>query len=146
MESNTHTPSSAFVSSPSGSTGNNKKRLILIAAAVAVAILLISIVVMLISKSGSDVDAEEPTASVKITDEGFVPATIKIKKGQDIAWVNNRESAHQVFADQSSAPGLDSAEPLTEGDSYIYTFEKTGTFNYYDPLDPSQFKGTVIVE
>lgn len=96
--------------------------------------------------SGDDAAADQPMAEAQITSEGFRPITITVKKGDDVMWVNKDAQPHQVYADQTLAPGLDSQEPLSEGDAYIYTFDKTGTYNYYDPLNPTTYKGTVVVE
>lgn len=96
--------------------------------------------------SGDDAAADQPMAEVQISADGFRPITINAKVGDDVMWVNKDGQPHQVYAEQSLAPGLDSQEPLAEGDAYIYTFDKPGTYNYYDPLNPTAYKGTVVVE
>lgn len=88
-------------------------------------------------------------AVVSITEEGFSPATIQITKGSAVRWTNTDSSPHQIASDphptNTSLPGLYS-DPLAEGDSYSYTFEKSGTYTYHDHLNPLKFKGTVIVK
>jgi len=130
----------------------NKKRWPKVLALVFVAVLL-SAAIFLINpgkifpgiSSGSD-----DTAQVVISNDGVDPATIEIKKGQSVQWVNNDGKPHQIasdpYPDQTLLPGLDSEEPLTEGETYSFTFEKTGTFTYHDHLNPSDIKGTVIVK
>ena len=124
---------------------SKKKRLIALAGA-AVLVIVVGIAVLLWLNDSEEVDPNVPSATVQITAEGFSPATIKIKRGDDIAWINQDESVHEVYADQSALPAMDSTQPLSDGDTYIYTFDKAGSFNYYDPLNPTKYKGTVIVE
>jgi plastocyanin len=122
-----------------------KRRLALIGASVLAVALIIGVSAWLwFARDG--IDTEMPVARVAISAAGFSPATIQVKEGQDIAWVNEDDAAHEVFALQEDVPGLDSTELLATGDTYIYTFEKAGTFNYYDPLNAKTHKGTVIVE
>lgn len=86
---------------------------------------------------------------VTITDQGFIPATIKIKKNTQVKWKDMDKASYQVASDphpiHSGLPGLVSPVLLTN-DSYSFTFEKVGTFTYHDHLNPFKFKGTVIVE
>lgn len=87
---------------------------------------------------------------VTITNAGFVPQTVRIKKGTQVTWTNTEKNPHWVASDphptHTGLPGFDSLSALTANDSYTYTFDKTGTFTYHDYLNPLKFKGTVIVE
>lgn len=89
-------------------------------------------------------------AVVTITDQGFSPSTIKVKKGTQVTFTNLDTKLHRVASDpyptHSTLPGFDSVEPLNVNDSYSYIFEKSGTFTYQDYLNPYKIKGTVIVE
>ena len=91
-----------------------------------------------------DVTTESPI-TVKVTANGFSPSTISVKKGSQITWLNEDTSEHNLLGDQEQLE-MSSDEPLNEGDSYSYTFDDTGTFTYHDPMAPTSFKGTVIVE
>ena len=88
-------------------------------------------------------------ATVTITKDGFVPATIQVKKGSQVTWTNTDGATHQVVTDPHPAhtnlKSLDS-DPLGQGDSFTFTFEKTGTYGYHDEMNPLKFKGTVIVK
>ena len=44
-----------------------------------------------------------------------------------------------------SLSGLTDSDVLDPNDSFSFTFENTGTFTYHDELNPSKFKGTIIV-
>lgn len=91
-----------------------------------------------------------PAASVEITADGFVPQTIRVKKGDTITWTNKDTQPHQTASDPYPANDgqvvLNSQEALAEGESYTATFENIGTFTYHDELNPTGFKATVIVE
>jgi plastocyanin len=106
-------------------------------------------VLWLVRDNATEVEAA-PAATVQITPTGFVPQTIKVKKGEVVTWVNADTKPHQVASDpHPSDDGLDtlnSDEPLAEGESYTATFEESGTFTYHDEADPIGFTATVVVE
>jgi len=83
---------------------------------------------------------------VTVTQNGYQPSTIKIKRGQEVTWTNQDATPHRLNADQTSLPGFDSVDSLQKGDSYTYIFDTPGTFHYYDPADAKTYVGTVIVE
>ncbi len=89
------------------------------------------------------------SATVEITRAGFVPATIAVKKGTVVVWTNTDSLPHQVASDphpnHDKLKGLFS-DPLTNGKSFSFTFNKSGTFTYHDHLNPLKFYGTVVVK
>lgn len=124
------------------------KRTIIIAA-IALAVLLVGVITaILLTRGNDDMPASVPT--VEITETGFSPAVIKVKKGEQIQWVNLDSRPHQIAADPhptgESLPTLKSPDPLAEHESYTAVFENTGTFTYHDFLDPLGFQGVIIVE
>lgn len=84
-------------------------------------------------------------SQVTITADGFDPATITVKKGQGLTWVNQDNATHQLKADTPDNSPLKDEEVFGEGDEYSVIFEETGTFPYYDSQKPS-LQGTVVVE
>jgi plastocyanin len=123
----------------------NNPRIMTILIAVLIAVILIGgSVWFYTARQGSDMSMASATVQVSAT--GFTPSTVKIKKGQGVTWTDKDVSAHQIYADQTVAPSLNSIDVLLTGDSYTYVFEKPGTYHYYDPMNASQFVGTVIVE
>jgi plastocyanin len=84
-------------------------------------------------------------ADVTISQDGLSPTTIKVSKGSVVTWTNNDKTAHQILGDADNTE-INSAENLNLGDSYSYQFDTAGTYTYHDPLNPNNFKGTVIVE
>ena len=88
-------------------------------------------------------------AQVSITKDGFVPATIQIKKGSQVTWTNKDSSSHQIASDphptHTNLKGL-VGDKLAKDESFAFIFEKTGTFTYHDELNPLKFQGTVKVQ
>jgi len=115
---------------------------------VAMILLLVAIGVgvwMVASNSAQQHAEETPTASVTITDNGFSPATIKVKKGQDITWTNQTSVAKQLAGDDNKPEGFKTGEALGKNDTYSFTFDDAGTYSYHDPSNLAH-GGTVIVE
>ncbi len=123
--------------------------------AVAVVVVGAASLFVVLQRNGTSSVQAAPSATVEVSAQGFQPQTIRIKKGETVTWVNKDSAAHRVMADpftnDESAhgghhDGIDSHSPLAQDESYTSTFEKTGTFNYHDQLNPTAFRGTVIVE
>jgi plastocyanin len=81
-----------------------------------------------------------PPRTVWITRTGFTPASISIKSGQSVRWVNRTAANHQVVADDSSF----SSQVLAQGTAFAHAFTSGGTHRYHDGLQPS-LSGTVVV-
>lgn len=135
---------------PSNPNLQSKKRLwlwmiiIAIAAVLVAAVTWASIIFYNQNKTADLQTQDGPT--VVIGTNGFSPSVIKVKSNQQITWVTQDTKGHQLNADTTALPDFTTPEPLATGDSYSYTFETAGTYTYYDPANPQQFKGTVIVE
>ena len=97
-------------------------------------------------QSMNDIAQEETaTASVTITNSGFEPATIRIKKGQDVTWTNSGPEAHGIVSEKTDGTTPQTEEALDAGDAYSYVFDDAGTFTYRDQTN-SSLTGVVIVE
>jgi plastocyanin len=79
---------------------------------------------------------------VSMKDIKFDPATVTIKAGDTVTWVNDDSVGHDVTGDdfESGGPG-----EMQNGDTFDHTFEKAGTFDYVCTVHPGM-KGTVKVE
>jgi plastocyanin len=71
----------------------------------------------------------------------FVPATLTIKQGDTVIWINKDPFPHTATAQDKS---FDSSEIATDK-SWSHTGEKVGKFPYVCTLHPTM-KGTLIVE
>lgn len=91
---------------------------------------------------------KEPIVNVNLTSSGFDPKTLTIKTGTRVIWLNKSGAAatvnsvvhptHQVYTP------LNLGE-FPDGSSVQLVFDKSGTYNYHDHLNPSR-TGTVVVE
>ena len=131
---------------------NSKKNILVVIVAIVVVALLVVGVVMLSRNTGKKSSSQlaKKQAEVSITSGGFVPATLSVAKGTTVTWKNADNARHQVasepYPSHSNPEGLFSIEPLNTGDTYSYTFNEAGTFNYLDQLNPYKVKGIVIVK
>lgn len=112
-------------------------------------LLSIPIVIALISIFGlyanQPVALSDEVALVEISSTGFMPQTLKVKKGQVVTWTNSEAMPHRLEADADKLESFETTDTLKEGDSYSYIFDKDGMFYYYDPDNPQAFLGTVVV-
>lgn len=76
---------------------------------------------------------------VLIKNFAFSPAVLSIKAGDTVIWTNNDSSLHSV-----SGIGFESND-MGNGQSYSYTFNSNGTFDYICKTHPSM-KGQIIVK
>ena len=83
----------------------------------------------------------KPAVVVHMKNFAFVPATVQIKPGEGVQWVNDDGDAHTVDSDTKlfSSGGLDTNERWT------HVFKDAGSFTYFCALHPFM-KGVVIVK
>lgn len=80
--------------------------------------------------------------SVAINNMQFQPATIKVKAGESVTWVNNSNMPHTVTGANGSAMA---SATMGNGGAFEHTFTEPGTYTYTCALHPSM-TGAVIVE
>jgi plastocyanin len=78
--------------------------------------------------------------TVSIRDFRFDPAQVTIQPGTTVRWTNEGNTAHTVTADDGS---FDSGT-LQPGDSFMFTFQDTGTVAYHCEIHP-QMTASVTV-
>lgn len=93
-------------------------------------------------------EASVQQVTVALSASGFAPQTIKIKSGTKVVWVN--KSGAIATVDSAVHPTHLVYPPLNlnsfeDGQSLSLVFDKPGTYQYHDHLNPSQ-TGTVVVE
>ncbi len=106
--------------------------------------------------------AEQPPAAelknvVRITASGFEPRSLTVKVGEAVTWVNedasprrpasNAHPTHNIYPEGGGCQGskVDACVNLNTGDSWSFTFNRVGAWNYHDHITPS-FTGTIIVQ
>jgi len=89
------------------------------------------------------------TWDVSMTDSGFAPANLTIKKGDTVKYANKGTKAiwpasapHPSHTDYSA---FDPKKGIAVGESWSFTFTQSGRWPYHDHLNPTRF-GSVTVE
>lgn len=99
----------------------------------------------LLEEDGHPEDSDEETSGVvvevTIEDFKFDPAPIRISVGDTVTWTNFDSATHTAT---SNGAEFDSGY-LKKGESFSFTFEQKGTFDYICTIHP-YMEGTVIVE
>lgn len=105
----------------------------------------------------------EPKNMVTYTDDGYLPATLRVKLGEKVTWVN--ESSFGMWTASASHPShmmyagttleehcpdtlgtaFDVCTSIQPGGSWNFTFNKAGEWKYHNHVHGGHF-GTVIVE
>jgi len=96
----------------------------------------------------ADIIIKEPakpkvvTKEVTIASFAFGPASVTVKAGTIVKWVNDDEVVHSI---KSSNGGFTSSGNLNTGNSYEFKFVNPGVYDYSCGFHPSM-RGTIIVE
>lgn len=80
------------------------------------------------------------------TDSCYVPATITVKVGQPVTWLNEDSAFHSVTSGTYDIPTDDfDSGYMDPYQSFTLTFEQAGTVDYFCTLHP-WMAGRVVVE
>ncbi|MEZ4086954.1 MAG: cupredoxin family copper-binding protein [Candidatus Gracilibacteria bacterium] len=90
---------------------------------------------VMVAQTTSSNEVEQEVAIIDFT---FTPANITIEQGTTVVWTNLDVVDHTVTSDYFTS------DVLKSGDSFSYTFEEAGTYDYFCTLHP-QMKGKVTV-
>lgn len=86
---------------------------------------------------------------VRMYDDRFEPASVTIKKGETVRFVNlsseDRWPASNVHPTHDIYPEFDPAKPISAGGSWSFRFNEAGIWRYHDHLD-APISGVVIAE
>lgn len=77
--------------------------------------------------------------SVNIRNFAFTPATLTVKKGTTVTWTNADSAPHQIKSSSFNS------EILNNGQSFSYTFNDVGNFDYLCAIHPYMV-GKIVVE
>lgn len=103
---------------------------------------LIALIILSIAMSGctaQNTQTQPETANaIDIMDFAFNPDAITVSKGTTVTWTNKDSAPHTVTGTAFTS------ETLSQGQSYSYTFNEAGTFEYHCNIHPSML-GKVIV-
>lgn len=80
-------------------------------------------------------------AVITYTDSGFTPASITIKNGETVKWINQSSAKMWVASNphptHTDYPGFDQLSSALSGGKYQFTFEKVGNWGYHNHTNPS---------
>lgn len=85
--------------------------------------------------------AGPPSIEVKIDNFSFTPATLTVKVGTQITWVNADDIPHTVVSDNQSFK----SKTLDTDEKFTFTADKPGTYSYFCSIHP-KMTGKVIVQ
>ncbi len=95
---------------------------------------------------GSTVDATDQSEVTISADEFLFDATfLKIKKGTKVTWVNNGNIEHDVTSDDNSPKSGLGSPLLSSGDTYEFTFDEAGIYEYFCTPHFTQMRGVITV-
>ena len=82
-----------------------------------------------------------PQARVEIKDFAYQPATLTVRTGTTVTWINHDDELHTVTASAGrfASPGLEHDE------TFFRRFAEAGTYTYFCALHP-RMTATIIVQ
>jgi plastocyanin len=84
--------------------------------------------------------------TVAITEFEFAPDPAPVKVGQVVTWRNDGSAKHQVSEDAPAGqPKAFESTLMANGDTYVFTPTKAGTYNYICEIHPAKMKGSLTV-
>lgn len=100
------------------------------------------------AQEGSIVEVSIVSGASVLTDTAFDPNPVNVKVGDTVKWTNNDNVVHTVIEGSPSTAGEVeggfASDLFAPGMTFEYTFNQTGTFEYYCSLHPGMV-GTVNV-
>jgi len=86
--------------------------------------------------------------SIVLTEEGFSPKTIRIRKGTTITLTTNVGRffwpASDLHPSHGIYPAFDPKKPIPAAESWSFTFDRVGSWDFHDHLSP-YYTGTITV-
>lgn len=107
--------------------------------------------------SPSESEASAGKNIITLTDAGFSPSALTIKKGETVVFKNNSSGAmwvasamhptHDAYPVKGGCIGsiFDECEAVGNGGSWSFKFDVAGSWKYHNHRNSGQF-GTVVVE
>lgn len=97
--------------------------------------------------TGNDEDEAEPKTTTVTYTDNFNPSPVTINAGDSVKFVNNSQREIQpASADHpvhNEYPGFESPSDIQPGDSWTFTFDRVGTWEYHD--HNLETKGGIVI-
>jgi plastocyanin len=97
-------------------------------------------VYLTVSLVDSTVATPAGAVAISIIDFGFDAEKVEIPVGTTVTWTNTGQVIHTT----TSKDGLWDSAIMNTGDTFSYTFDEAGTFEYWCTLHPNML-GTIVV-
>ncbi len=81
------------------------------------------------------------SAAVSIKNFAFNPAELTVSKGAKVTWTDEDAVPHKIVSDTFAF----SSDSLSNGQTFEFTFNDAGTYDYHCGIHPSM-KGKIIVQ
>jgi plastocyanin len=91
--------------------------------------------------SASKPEHPETTRDIWIYDSFFSPATMTVKAGTTVRWINYGQHSHSV----ASQDGEWDSGPMKRGAEYSIVLNNPGTYNYFCRYHPNEMTGKIVV-
>ena len=98
--------------------------------------------------NGNDDEPGPPAANVvEMTGNSFQPGNLEVTEGTTVTWVNESNEAHTVTSGSGGEhDGQFDSGNVAPGEQYQFTFENSGTYDYYCiPHLQAGMTGTITV-
>jgi plastocyanin len=102
------------------------------------------------SAAAPSTDVLSGEATISVTNSGFSPASITVKKGTKVTFVNNGTNpvwpASNPHPTHTDYPGFDALSAVAPGQSWSFTFDRVGRWGFHNHLNPTQGGQITVVE
>ncbi|AJP59719.2 hypothetical protein UC34_13255 [Pandoraea vervacti] len=88
-------------------------------------------------------EATPNTGAVHIENFTFAPATLTVKAGARVTWINRDDEPHTVTS--ASTPRAFASGALDTDAAFAFTFDKPGTYPYFCAVHP-HMTGVIVVK
>ena len=80
------------------------------------------------------------TPAVSIENFSFKPSVLTVQVGTTVVWTNNDTAVHNIKSATFNSP------EMKKGETFKFTFEKAGTYDYSCGIHPTMTGQIVVVE
>lgn len=90
-------------------------------------------------EKNTQTNTQKPGTNITIQNFAFNPQALQTKIGQTVKWTNQDSVTHRLKAD------IFNSKDLQNGDSFSFTFTKTGKYSYICSIHPTM-RGVIEVQ
>jgi plastocyanin len=93
-------------------------------------------------QTAASLPASKGVMTVGLYDDFFAPNALHVPVGTTVQWKNQGPNDHSVVADDASW----GSNALRRNETYEYTFDRPGTYDYHCAEHPNQMRGQIVVK